>query len=834
MRVPISWLGEFVELPKIPSPADVLRDLVAVGFEEESTHRFDISGPVVVGQVLEFSEELQKNGKTTRWCQVRVAAKDTADGAAVRGIVCGAQNFDVGDFVVVALPGSLLPGGFEISARKTYGHVSDGMIASASELGLGGDHSGILKLSNLDVEPSVGIDAIKLLGLYDEAIEVNVTPDRGYALSVRGIAREYHHSTGAKFHDPSLAVSPKRCTGFPLSLDDSGPIRGVAGCSSFVARVVENVDMESPTPAFMLSRLALAGIRSISAPVDITNYVMLEMGQPIHAYDLDLLKNGISVRRANSGEKLVTLDGASRDLDVEDLVITDSSGPIGLAGVMGGKSTEISESTTRILIEAACFDPVSIARTQRRHKLPSEAAKRFARGVDPEVAEPAAERAVWLLEKFAGGSGTVQGALQKTSSGSSARVINLPLDFVESLTGMDVPQKKIREILKDIGGEIEKKDNFLVVKPPSWRPDLVDAPGLVEEIARIVGYDNIPSKLAFAPAGRGLTQFQKAQRRIAQSLAAGGLTEVLSYPFVSQADNKLSNESSDRKVRIQNPIDSAENQMRKSLLPGLLAVAHRNHSRGLTSIRIFETGLVFIPKAEDGTDNIPLGGIAPSSEIISELFDSTPEQPWHVGGLFIGEGTPPSPGLAAVATDVRDAMDAVGLVEGALNVSFEIKQSSSGSFHPGRYAEILLDGQFVGCFGELLPSLAAERDLPPRVSIFEINCSRVFELAGEAPTQARPLSIYPAATQDLSLVVDSSLPAGVVRDSLVEGMGSLLESIKVVDDYRGAEIARGKKSLTFSLIFRAEDRTLTQSEASAAKDAGVSLASDRHGAKLRG
>jgi len=399
---------------------------------------------------------------------------------------------------------------------------------------------------------------------------------------------------------------------------------------------------------------------------------------------------------------------------------------------------------------------------------------------------------------------------------------------------MQVPQKKIQEILQDIGGEIEKKDNYLAVKPPSWRPDLVDAPGLVEEIARIVGYDKIPSKLAFAPAGRGLTMFQRTQRRIAQSLAAGGLTEVLSYPFVSEADNKLFNESSGRGVKIQNAIDSAEDQMRTSLLPGLLAVAHRNHSRGLTSIRIFETGLVFIPKAEEGTEDIPLGGILPSPEIISELINSTPEQPWHVGGLFIGEVTPPSPGLAAVATDVRDALDAVGLVEGALNVAFEIKQSSSGSFHPGRYAEILLDGQVVGCFGELLPSLAVERDLPPRVSIFEINGQRVFELSTKAPIHAKPLSIYPAATQDLSLVVDSSIPAGAVRESLVEGMGCLLESIAVVDDYRGPEIASGKKSLTFSLIFRAEDRTLTQSEASAAKDAGVSLASDRHGAKLRG
>ena len=375
---------------------------MSVGLEEEDVHRFDVSGPIVVGEVLDFVDEPQSNGKTIRWCQVRVAPGD--DEQAVRGIVCGAHNFDVGDKVVVTLPGAVLPGGFEISARKTYGHISDGMIASAKELGLGDDHSGIVRLIERGLDPEVGSDAIALLGLDDVAVEVNVTPDRGYALSIRGIAREYHHATGAEFTDPASTVQPGVGHGFSVTIDDRSPIRGVGGCQVFIARSVNGINAAAPTPAFMVSRLALAGIRSISLPVDITNYVMLEMGQPIHGYDLDRLTGGITVRRARAGEKLTTLDGTLRTLNEEDLLITDESGPIGMAGVMGGASTELSDISTNVLVEAAWFDPVSIARTARRHKLPSEASKRFQRGVDPMVAEAAAQRVVDLLVRYAGGT----------------------------------------------------------------------------------------------------------------------------------------------------------------------------------------------------------------------------------------------------------------------------------------------------------------------------------------------------------------------------------------------------------------------------------------------
>ncbi|MFP5251531.1 MAG: phenylalanine--tRNA ligase subunit beta, partial [Actinomycetes bacterium] len=494
MRVPLSWLREWVD---VPSTGDVAADaehvhaaLVRVGLEEEGVHGGALTGPIVVGEVLDFVEEPQSNGKTIRWCQVRTGT--TPDGEPeVRGIVCGARNFMIGDLVVVSLPGAVLPGPFPISARKTYGHVSDGMIASARELGLGDDHDGILRLAEIGIEAEPGSDAIALLGLDDVAVEVNVTPDRGYTLSIRGIAREYSHSTGAPFRDPAKALEVGEGEGFTVVVDDQGPVRDRRGCDVFVTRAVRGIDATRPTPPWMVSRLSLAGIRSISLPVDITNYVMLELGQPVHAYDLAALVGGITVRRARAGEKIVTLDDQQRVLDAEDLLICDDDGPIGIAGVMGGASTEVSASTTDVLIEAANFDPVSIARSARRHKLPSEASKRFARGVDPLVAAPAAQRVVDLLVELAGGTADDLGSAWVEAKRPES--IALAEGYVDRLIGVDYSLDEVTDSLGAVGCRLKPEGDGWLVEPPSWRPDLVDAPSLAEEVARIVGYDRIPS-----------------------------------------------------------------------------------------------------------------------------------------------------------------------------------------------------------------------------------------------------------------------------------------------------------------------------------------------------
>ncbi|MET4159885.1 phenylalanine--tRNA ligase subunit beta [Agromyces sp. PvR057] len=845
MRVPLSWLAEYVELVPGTTPEQVHAALVELGLEEEGVHTFDLVGPIVVGEVLEFVEEPQSNGKTIRWCQVRVApeGETAADGGeAVHGIVCGARNFFVGDKVVVTLPGAVLPGPFPIAARKTYGHVSDGMIASARELGLGEDHDGILRLSTLGIDAPVGTDAIALLGLDDTAVELNVTPDRGYAFSIRGVAREYSHATGAAFRDPALvAPAPDAASApFPVELRDDAPIRGRAAVAVFTTQVVRGVDPTRPTPAWMIARLKLAGIRSLSLLVDITNYVMLEFGQPTHAYDLDKLQGGIVVRRATPGEKITTLDDKERTLHVEDLLIVDDRGPIGIAGVMGGADTEISDATTNVLIEAANFDPVSIARSARRHKLPSEASKRNERGVDPEIPAAASARVAQLMVELAGG--TAEG-VSVLADVPARQAIVLPRGFVTRVTGVDYDDAEVRAALErigasvaDLGGGDGVDDGFAVV-PPSWRPDLTGREELVEEVARLGGYERIPSVLPVAPPGRGLTRSQRIRRRVSDALAVGGATEVLSFPFANEVDN-LQFGSADgspvASVRLANALDATNPVLRRSLLPGLIAAAKRNRSRGLVDLGLFEQGLVFLPETgrEYGTRELPVGAALPDDEAIAELDAGIPPQPRHVAALFVGDAVTKQPGQAAVAAGISDALDAVRRIGLAVGAEFEVVQGAHHAMHPGRTAELRVDGRPVGFAGELLPAIAEEADLPRVVAVVELDLDAVIGLAVVQP-EAHAIGTFPAATQDLSLVVGVQVPAAVVAASVVEGAGELLEALHLVDDYRGQGVPEGAKSLTFALRFRAADRTLTAAEASEAKLAGAALAGERTGAAIR-
>ena len=834
MRIPISWLREFVDVPLDVTPEDVHAALVRIGLEEEAVHTFEVTGPVVVGQVLEFTPEPQSNGKTINWCQVDVGE------AEPRGIVCGAHNFVTGDKVVVSLPGAMLPGPFPISARTTYGHVSDGMIASARELGLGEEHDGILRLASLGLDPEVGTDAISLLGLDDWAVEVNVTPDRGYAFSIRGIAREYAHATGAAFRDPALAPSLAElvetpASGFPVTIDDRSPVRGRTGATVFVTRVVRGIDAGSPSPAWLVARLKLAGIRPISVVVDITNYVMLELGQPIHGYDLDALSGGLTVRRTVHGEQLETLDGQRRSLHPEDLLITDESGPIGIAGVMGGASTEIGAATENVLIEAANFDPVSIARSARRHKLPSEASKRFERGVDPEIADAAAARVVELLVQLTGGHADALGSRWHVAAGADE--IELPDGYVEAIVGADYSDDEILSSLTDIGANVERVPGALSVTPPSWRPDLTDKATLVEEVARIIGYDRIPAVLPTAPSGRGLSRSQRLRRSSAQVLAANGLTEVLSYPFVTAASNDRFGSAVDGSapaIRLLNPLDAESPFLRTSLLPGLIEIARRNLSRGLTDLAIYELGSVFRPEAGRlyGSGPLPSGIVRPSLEELGELLESIPPQPLHAGALFAGAAVAHQPGQPAVHHGIADALDAARQLASAVDAELTIRQGSHHAMHPGRTAELFVADQPVGFAGELLPALADELDLPRVTAVLEVDLDKLIDLAARdvVPTS---IATFPAATQDLSLVVPLEVPAGAVLAAVVDGAGELLENAHLVDDYRGPGVADGSKSITLALRFRAPDRTLTASEASAAKLAGAAVAGERFGATVR-
>lgn len=847
MRIPISWLREFAEVPAGATAEDVMAELVKVGFEEEDVHRptDTLKGPIVVGQVLSLVKEPQTNGKTINWCQVRVVPEGQEqtltgkgiDPSGVQGIICGAHNFVEGDKVVVTLPGAVLPGDFHISARKTYGHLSAGMIASVRELGIGEDHDGILVLSRIGLDPEVGTDAMELLGLYDEAAEINVTPDRGYAFSLRGVAREYAHATGTTFTDPASRVTtPAELSGgYGVKLNDDAPIYGNPGCDRFVARTVRGVDATRPTPPWMVSRLRLAGIRSISLPVDISNYVMLELGQPTHCYDLDKLSGDIVVRRAAAGEKITTLDDKVRTLDPEDLLITDDSGAIGIAGVMGGADTEVGDSTSNILVEAAHFDEVSISRSRRRHKLPSEASKRFERGVDWQVAGIAAQRVVDLLVELAGG--TADDAGTDVGTAPDSVTIELPAAFAAARIGIDFTEEQIVTSLEDLGAAVVKNDGGWTVTAPSWRHDLETKEDLSEEIARLVGYDQIPATLPVAPPGRGLTRVQQQRRRLIQALADAGLTEVLAYPFVSKAANDTfgvpEQGAARTAVKLANPISEEQGFLRTSILPGLIEVAKRNHSRGFRDLALFESGLVFLPAERTGTDSIPPLGAKPADEVLDALYDGVPDQPFHLAAVLTGHDSPAAAGHTPRLWDWADAVDIARLAGDVLGVDIVVSQGAHQAFHPGRAARLSLrTGEVVGYAGELHPKLLAASDMPARSVALELNADALFEAAPDVIV-ARHISTFPVATQDVALVVPAGIPADEVLAALREGAGELLEDVALFDVYAGKGIEEGKKSLAFGLRFRAEDRTLTADEASAARESAVALAAERFGAVQR-
>ncbi|WP_460447191.1 phenylalanine--tRNA ligase subunit beta, partial [Angustibacter aerolatus] len=605
MRIPLSWLREHTDADASTTPEQVQAALVRVGLEEEALHGGDITGPVVVGRVVERVPEPQKNGKTINWCQVDVGAAN----GGVRGIVCGAHNFDAGDHVVVSLPGAVLPGGFAISARKTYGHVSDGMICSSLELGVGTDHDGIVVLTPEQVAGvAVGDDALPLLGLDDVVVEVNVTPDRGYCFSLRGLGREYALGARGAFTDPvdpaRFEAAPADGRGHEVRLTDDDPVRGRPGCTRYVARTVRGVDAAAPSPDWMQRLLQQLGMRPISLAVDVTNYVMLVTGQPLHAFDLATLGGPVVVRRAAPGERLTTLDGVDRALHAEDLLVTvdepAGSRVLAIAGVMGGADGEVTDTTRDLLVESALFDPVTVARSSRRHKLSTEASRRFERGVDRDLAHRAAELAVRLLVEHAGG--TADGVTD-VDERTPVAPIRMAADLPARLVGRELDAETVDGALRAVGCEVERSEDDLLVTPASWRPDLVEGADLVEEVARVAGYDQIVGVLPPAPAGRGLTRAQRLRRLASTALAEHGYVEVQTYPFVApgRLDALQLPDDDDRRraLRLANPLSEEAPLLRTALLETLGDAARRNHARGTLDLALFEVGRVFRPGAAD-------------------------------------------------------------------------------------------------------------------------------------------------------------------------------------------------------------------------------------------
>ncbi|WND38543.1 phenylalanine--tRNA ligase subunit beta [Streptomyces sp. BB1-1-1] len=839
MRVPLSWLREYVDLPATQTGRDVQAKLISAGLEVETVEHLgaDLKGPLVVGQVLTI-EELEGFKKPIRFCTVDVGqANGTGE---PQEIVCGARNFAVGDKVVVVLPGATLPGGFSISARKTYGKTSHGMICSGDELGMGDDGShGIIVLPP---ETEVGKDAIELLELVDEVLDIAVTANRGDCLSIRGVARETAIAYGLPLRDPALLDVPgPNAYGYPVKIADP------TGCDRFTARTVTGLSSEARSPIWLQRRLQKVGMRPISLAVDVTNYVMMELGQPLHAYDRSLVQGTIGVRRAAESEKIVTLDGTERKLHAEDLVITDDRGPIGLAGVMGGANTEIADhgaaenggtATTDVVIEAAHFNQVAIARTARRHKLSSEASRRFERGVDPQAAAAAAQRTVDLLVLLAGG--TAEAGVTEISAPSAPHTISVPADHPDKVAGVEYGRETVVRRLQEVGCDVYGQDE-LIVTVPSWRPDLTDPNDLAEEVIRLEGYENLPSTLPRPPAGRGLTSRQRLHRRVGRVLAGAGYVEAPNYPFVSeQVFDQLGLDADDparRVVKLVNPLSDEEPALRTSLLPGLLGALRRNDGRGSHDLALFETGLVFHPRDERKTAaNLPVDR-RPGADDLAALDAALPDQPRHVAVVLAGAREQAGWWGKGRPADWADAIEAARSVAREAGAELGSRKGQYGPWHPGRCAEltITVDGEdrVIGHAGELHPRVLKTLGLPARTCAMELDLDAVARVGDDTP-QAPGISTFPVATQDVALVVDEFVPAAEVEAALREGAGELLESIRLFDVYDNAEqLGEGRKSLAYALRFRAGDRTLTVDEASAARDAAVALAGERVGAVLR-
>jgi phenylalanyl-tRNA synthetase beta chain len=827
MRIPYSWLREVVSAGAPGwdvGPGELEQALVRIGHEVEDVARLGpVEGPLAVGRVSEI-EELSGFKKPIRACLVDVGNPEPQE------IVCGATNFVVGDLVVVALPGATLPGDFTIAARKTYGRNSNGMICSAAELGLGADHSGILVLPPGTAEP--GADGAAVLGLDDVVFHLAITPDRGYGLSVRGLAREIACAYDLDFVDPA-AVEPLPAQGeaWPLTVDPATGVR------RFALRPVTGIDPAAVSPWWLQRRLLLCGIRATSPAVDVTNYVMLELGHPMHAHDRARITGGFRVRFARPGETVITLDDIERKLEPVDVLIVDDVATAAIGGVMGADSTEVRADSADVLLEAAVWDPAAISRTQRRLHLPSEAARRYERAVDPAISVAVLDRCARLLVDIAGGVAEPsltdwRGAPPRADW--SPPSVEIPADLPDRIAGVAYPPGTTARRLTQVGARVRQDGGMLTVTPPSWRPDLRQPADLVEEVLRLEGLEAIPSVLPAAPSGRGLTATQQRRRAIGKSLALSGYVEILPTPFLPAGVFDLwglpAEDPRRSTTRVINPLEADRPHLATTLLPALLEALHRNVSRGLADVALFALAQVVQPTEQTrAVDLIPVHR-RPTDAEIATLDASLPRQPQHVAAVLAGLREPRGPWGPGRPVEAADAFEAVRIIARASGVDVTFRAAQYLPWHPGRCAEVLAAGTVVGHAGQLHPAVIERAGLPKGTCAIELNLDAI-PVAGVPP--APRVSPFPAVFQDLSLVVADDVPAQAVEDAVREGAGELLEHLQLFDVFAGPQIGQDRKSLTFALRFRAPDRTLTEDDATAARDAAVRCAAERLGAELR-
>ena len=701
----------------------------------------------------------------------------------------------------------------------------------------------------LPPDAPLGADFVAYAGMRDDVFDIAVTPDRGYAVSIRGVARELASAFGVPFTDPA-GDDPPAHDGpdvYPARIEDS------AACDRFVLRELRGFDPAAPTPLWMRVRLARCGMRSVSLAVDVTNYLMVELGQPLHAFDRSKLTGSIVVRRARQGERLETLDHVQRTLDPRDILITDDSGPISLAGTMGGLSTEIDENSTDLVIEGAHFSAEGTAKQARHHRLHSEASYRFERGVDRDLPPRATAKAVSLLAELGGGR-IVPGRTQAEVDVAPA-VITMAIDYPDRVAGMGYGRDTVLRRLREVGCQVRETQApaptvapwraagnrppaaqvpVLEVMPPSWRPDLTDPADLAEEVIRLEGYENIPARMPRVLACRGLTPRQRLRRSVGRTLAESGFVEVLSPPFGPRSDPDLlglpAKDMRRPAVEVANPLSEDEPLLRTTLLPGMFRVLARNIGRGFADVSLFEIGLVFRPRpGAPATAPILAVDRGPSAADLASLEAALPDQPLRCG-------------VVLAAGSWQDAVGAARAIGRICRVELDVRADKHAPWHPGRCAALYLRAgsadetsqRLAGHAGELHPRVISAFGLPDRTCAMEVDLSVLFaaaELTGLV--QAPRLSTYPLATQDVALIVGDDVPAADVRAALVAGAGDLLEDVRLFDVYTGAQVGGDRKSLAYTLRFRAQDRTLTVAETTAARDAAVAEAARRVGAEPR-
>jgi phenylalanyl-tRNA synthetase beta chain len=799
MRVPLSWLAVHVD---VDVPAATLADkLTFAGIEIETVHRVgdDLAG-ILTARVLEVTPHPDAD----RLVLVRIET-----GGEDRSVVCGARNFAAGDVVPWAAPGAKLPGGIEIGRRKVRGALSDGMLASARELGVFDDHSGILVLPP---DTPVGVDVVEAVELRDTVLDVKTAPNRGDILSMRGIAREVALLLGKELKPLDLSV--------PEAGPPAGDLASVAvddeeGCPLYAARVVQGLDAARPSPLWMAQRLYLYGQRPLGAVIDVTNYLLLDQGQPLHAFDLDLVPGRrIVVRRAAGGETVRTLDGRDRALTGEDTVITSGEQVLALAGIMGGEDTEVRATTGNVLIESAHFPPAVVRRTMRRLGMSTEGGQRWARGVDPAGAAPVCDQAARLMATLAGG--TVAAGRLLAGPGVGERE-TIRLDWARSSARLGAPTDPefAAAHLRAYGCRTEVSDRRTILAvPPSWRFDLELWADLEEEVARGWGYDQVPATLPGATGGR-LEATQRLRRQAREVLAGMGVTEVQSLPFLAQADlDRLGLPAGDprrRTLRLANPLSEEAPELRTTLLPGLAEVARRNLARGLDGVAVHEVGAVFLPD--------------PGEEL--------PAEPLTLGVLLAGQapaGRHDDPRRPFDFADVKGVVEGLVAALGVPGVGYRAEEPPP--FHPGRCAAVLLDGRPVGLLGQLHPRVAAECELPATAFAVELELAPLLAAVPGMRPAATP-SPYPELSFDVAFLVPPGVAAAALEDVLREAGGDLLARLTLFDAYQGPPLPAGHRNLAYRVALQAADRTLTDADGAATRDRMAALAAERTEAILR-